>query len=146
MMPSIDRLLDEARAELGARPGPDELGRLVAEGALVVDTRPEAVRRDEGELPGAVVVERNVLEWRLGPDGDHRHPEAGDPDRVVVLVCNDGYASSLAAIALRRLGVPRATDLDGGYRAWAAARTDRTGSTDSTGRTDRADRAEGATP
>ncbi|QYG92127.1 rhodanese-like domain-containing protein [Iamia sp. SCSIO 61187] len=132
MAAAVDRLLDEARAELGPRPGPDDLDRLVAEGALVVDTRPEAVRRAEGALPGAVVIERNVLEWRLGPDGDHRHPDAGDPGRVVVLVCNDGYASSLAAVALRRLGVPRATDLDGGYRAWAARRPVHAASTDRT--------------
>jgi len=118
---SVDRLLAEARAELGPRPGPADLDRLVAEGALVVDTRPESYRRTEGELPGAVVVERNVLEWRLAPDGGHRLPEASDPDRVVVLVCNEGYASTLAAVALRRLGLPHATDLDGGYRAWRAA-------------------------
>ncbi|HEU5150434.1 MAG TPA: rhodanese-like domain-containing protein [Iamia sp.] len=124
MTSSVDRLLAEARAELGHRPGPADLDRLVAEGALVVDTRPESDRREEGELPGAVVVERNVLEWRLAPDGEHRLPEAGDPDRVVVLVCNEGYASTLAAVALRRLGLPRATDLDGGYRAWKTARSE----------------------
>lgn len=121
MTTSVDRLLAAARAELGPRPGPADLDRLVADGALVVDTRPESYRREEGELPGAVVVERNVLEWRLAPDGEHRLPEAGDPDRVVVLVCNEGYASTLAAVALRRLGLPRATDLDGGYRAWKAS-------------------------
>ncbi|HEX7133358.1 MAG TPA: rhodanese-like domain-containing protein [Iamia sp.] len=120
-MSSVDRLLADARAELGPRPGPADLDRLVAEGALLVDTRPEAVRREEGALPGAVVVERNVLEWRLAPDSEHRLPEAGDPDQVVVLVCNEGYASSLAAVALRRLGLRHATDLDGGYRAWRAA-------------------------
>jgi rhodanese-related sulfurtransferase len=119
---SVDRLLAAARAEIGPRPGPADLDRLVADGALVVDTRPESYRREEGELPGAVVVERNVLEWRLAPDGEHRLPEAGDPDRVVVLVCNEGYASTLAAVALRRLGLPHATDLDGGYRAWKASR------------------------
>jgi rhodanese-related sulfurtransferase len=118
---SVERFLAEARAVLGPRPGPADLDRLVAEGALVVDTRPEADRREEGELPGAVVVERNVLEWRLAPDGEHRLPEAGDPDRVVVVVCNEGYASTLAAVALRQLGLPHATDLDGGYRAWKAA-------------------------
>jgi rhodanese-related sulfurtransferase len=121
---SVDRLLAEARTELGARPGPADLDRLVAEGALVVDTRPESYRREEGDLPGAVVVERNDLEWRLAPDSDHRLPEAGDPDQVVVLVCNEGYASSLSAVALRRLGLHRATDLDGGYRAWRAAQPD----------------------
>lgn len=118
MTASVDRALAAARAELGHRPGPSELADLVAGGALVVDTRPASYREAEGALPGAIVVERNDLEWRLGPDGDHRHPEAGDPERVVVLVCNEGYASSLAALALRRLGLPRATDLDGGYRGW----------------------------
>ncbi len=122
MTTSVERLLAAARAELGPRPGPADLDRLVADGALVVDTRPESHRREEGELPGAVVVERNVLEWRLAPDSEDRLPEAGDPDRVVVLVCNEGYASTLAAVALRRLGLPRAIDLDGGYRAWKAAR------------------------
>ncbi|HEV7721854.1 MAG TPA: rhodanese-like domain-containing protein [Iamia sp.] len=120
MTTSVDQLLAEARATLGPRPGPADLERLVAEGALVVDTRPETDRRDEGELPGAVVVDRNVLEWRLAPDSDHRLPEAGAPDRVVVVVCNEGYASSLAAVTLRHLGLTRATDLDGGYRAWKA--------------------------
>lgn len=118
----LDRLLADARAEVGPRPGPDQLDALVAGGALVVDIRPEADRAAEGELPGAVVVERNVLEWRLDPTGEHRLPEAGDPDRVVVLVCNEGYASSLAAATLRQIGVRNATDLDGGYRAWTARR------------------------
>ena len=122
MTTSVERLVASARAELGPRPGPADLDRLVADGALVVDTRPEPYRHEEGELPGAVVVERNVLEWRLAPDGEHRLPEAGDPDRVVVVVCNEGYASSLAAVSLRRLGLPNATDLDGGYRAWKATR------------------------
>lgn len=122
MTTSVERLLDAARAELGPRPGPADLDRLLADGALVVDTRPEANRREEGDLPGAVVVERNVLEWRLAPDSEHRLPEAGDPDRVVVLVCNEGYASTLAAVALRQLGLPHATDLDGGYRAWKSSR------------------------
>lgn len=119
----LDRLLAEARAAIAPRPGPGDLTALVDDGALVVDIRPEANRRDEGELPGAVVVDRNVLEWRLDPEGAHRLPEAGDPDQVVVLVCNEGYASSLAAATLRQLGLHRATDLDGGYRAWAARRS-----------------------
>lgn len=121
MTARVDRAVAAARDELGHRPGPAEIDALVADGALVVDTRPASYRDAEGALPGAIVVERNDLEWRLGPDGQHRHPEAGDPGRVVVLVCNEGYASSLAAVALRRLGVPRATDLDGGYRGWKAS-------------------------
>jgi rhodanese-related sulfurtransferase len=118
---SVDRLLEAARDRLGARPGPEELADLVADGALVVDIRPEVHRREEGVLPGAVVVERNVLEWRLAPDSEHRLADAGPADRTVVLFCNDGYASSLAAVVLRDLGLVHATDLDGGYRAWRRA-------------------------
>ena len=121
MTSSVDRLLAEARARLGDRPGPDALADLVSAGALVVDIRPAAERDAEGALPGAVVVERNVLEWRLAPDSDHRLPDAGGADRRVILVCNDGYASSLAAVVLRDLGLAGATDLDGGYRAWKRA-------------------------
>lgn len=69
-------------------------------------------------MPGATVIERNVLEWRLDPDGDHRLPEMDDPGRRVVLVCDEGYASSLAAAQLRALGIRNATDLEGGYQAW----------------------------
>ncbi|WCO68434.1 rhodanese-like domain-containing protein [Iamia majanohamensis] len=121
MSAATDRLLAEARRRLGRRPGPDDLPALVDEGALVVDIRPAADRATHGELPGALVVERNVLEWRLDPTGDHRVPELEGPDQVVVLVCNEGYASSLAAAVLRDVGLARATDLDGGYLAWAAA-------------------------
>jgi rhodanese-related sulfurtransferase len=117
---AIDRMLDAARAKLDRVP-PEHLGAEMAAGALVVDIRPEANRREEGELPGSVVLERNVLEWRLDPTSPHRIPDADDPDRRVILVCNEGYASSLAAAALRELGLLRATDLDGGYRAWALA-------------------------
>ena len=85
-------------------------------GALLVDTRTAAQRAAQGDLPGAVVIDRTVLEWRLDPTSPHRLPEA-DADRRVVLVCNEGYSSSLAAATLRRLGVRRATDLDGGYLA-----------------------------
>ncbi|MGZ4760641.1 MAG: rhodanese-like domain-containing protein, partial [Acidimicrobiales bacterium] len=91
----------------------------VAAGALVVDIRPAADRRAEGDLPGAVVVERIHLEWRLDPSSPDRLPQVGPDDRVIV-VCNEGYASSLAAATLRQLGVTRATDLAGGYRAWRA--------------------------
>ena len=88
--------------------------------AVLVDIRPVAFRTAEGELPGALIVERNVLEWRFAPDSEWRLPQAG-PDARVVLFCNEGYASSLAADTLRRLGVRRATDVDGGFRAWTAA-------------------------
>lgn len=125
MSTSVDRLLAAARARLGPRPGPDDLAALVDGGALVVDIRPEVHRHEEGTLPGAVVVERNVLEWRLAPDSEHRLADAGPADRTVVLVCNDGYASSLAAVVLRDLGLGAATDLDGGYRAWLRATSSR---------------------
>lgn len=115
---AIDRALDVARARL-SRVAPDELADEQARGALVVDLRPEADRRTDGELPGAVVVERIHLEWRVDPTSAHRLPEA-TPDRRVVLVCNEGYASSLAAADLLDLGLVDATDLVGGYRAWAA--------------------------
>lgn len=118
---AVDRLLADARATLGPRPGPDDLAGLVAAGALVVDIRPEVHRREEGALPGALVIERNVLEWRLDPEGEHRIPELEGPEQTVVLFCNDGYASLLAAVVLRQIGLPRATDLDGGYRAWRSS-------------------------
>ena len=117
MPASVDQLLAEARATIGHRPGPDELDAFVAAGAFVVDIRPSEQRRRDGELPGAVIVDRNVLEWRLDPAGEHRLPDGPAAGQRVVLVCNEGYASSLAAVALRRLGL-EATDLDGGYQAW----------------------------
>jgi rhodanese-related sulfurtransferase len=110
----IARRLDAARQALD-RVEPDELAAVVADGALVVDIRPESNRREEGELSGAVVVERIHLEWRVDPTSPDRIPEA-TPGRRVVIVCNEGYASSLAAQSLRTLGVD-ATDLVGGYRA-----------------------------
>ena len=106
--------LEVARRELD-RVEPADLDAAVAAGALVVDTRPESNRRDEGELPGAVVIERIHLEWRLDPTSPDRIPEA-TPGRKVIVVCNEGYSSTLAAQSLRALGVD-ATDLVGGYRA-----------------------------
>ena len=95
---------------------------MAATGALVVDIRPVEQRSRDGELPGAVVVDRNVLEWRLDPTSPHRLPIADDADRTVVLVCNEGYQSSLAAYTLQQLGLRNATDLVGGYKAWVALR------------------------
>ncbi|HEX4866146.1 MAG TPA: rhodanese-like domain-containing protein [Acidimicrobiales bacterium] len=112
-------MLAEARRGLDRVPA-DQLDAEVAAGALVVDIRPAANRTAEGELPGAVVIERIHLEWRLDPTSPDRIPETA-PDRRVVVVCNEGYASSLAALALRQLGLTGATDLIGGYRAWRAA-------------------------
>jgi rhodanese-related sulfurtransferase len=119
--PGIDDLLAAARARL-ARVTPSEAARAVEErGALLVDTRPEWQRRDEGEIPGALVIERNHLEWRLDPTSDARIPEAVDHDVEIIVVCSEGYSSSLAAASLQDLGLHRATDLDGGFRAWRAA-------------------------
>jgi rhodanese-related sulfurtransferase len=118
---SIDDLLEDARAGLD-RVTADDLQREVAAGALVVDIRPVEQRERDGELAGAVVIPRNVLEWRLDPASPDRIPEARDHDRRIVLVCDEGYASSLAAATLQQLGLHRATDLAGGYQAWLAAR------------------------
>lgn len=121
---AVDRLLAEARAVIGHRPSVDELDGIADAGGLVVDIRPVGLRTEDGELdvPGAVVIDRNQLEWRLDPTSPHRLPGFDDPDRVVVLVCDEGYASSLAAADLRRLGLTATTDLDGGYQAWKSGR------------------------
>jgi rhodanese-related sulfurtransferase len=110
----IAQHLDGARQALD-RVEPNELAAVVADGALVVDVRPEWNRREEGDLPGAIVVERIHLEWRIDPTSPDCIPEATRGRRVVI-VCNEGYSSSLAAQSLRTLGVD-ATDLVGGYRA-----------------------------
>lgn len=116
---AIADLLRESRRGL-ARVDPGDLAAVHAAGALVVDIRPSEQRHRDGELPDAVVIDRNVLEWRLDPTSPHRLPVAGDPARRIVIVCNEGYASSLAAETLQRLGLANATDLAGGYQAWAS--------------------------
>jgi rhodanese-related sulfurtransferase len=108
---SIDEVLEETRGRLH-RLEPAEAAARMAAGAQ---------RAADGEVPGALVVERNVLEWRLDPASDARLPEATDHDVEVIVLCNEGYASSLAADSLRALGLHRATDVVGGYQAWAAA-------------------------
>ena len=117
---TIDELLARVRSRI-ERVEPAEAWARHLSGALLVDTRPGAQREADGEVPGALVVERNVLEWRLDPASDARLPEATDHDVEVIVLCNQGYASSLAADSLRALGLHRATDVVGGYRAWAAA-------------------------
>lgn len=89
-----------------------------AHGALVVDIRPLEQRTRDGDLPGALVIDRNALEWRLDPTSPHRIIGATDPQRRIVVVCNEGYSSSLAAYTLQQLGLRGATDLIGGYQAW----------------------------
>lgn len=114
------RLLEAARRRIAPRLQAADLEQAQALGALVVDIRPADLRARDGELPGALVIERNVLEWRMDPDGSHRLPEAADRNRPVVIVCDEGYASSLAAAVLLDLGRTAVTDLDGGYQAWVA--------------------------
>ena len=115
----IDQQLAEARSRI-TRLSPAEAARRVAGGAVLVDIRPQSQREADGEVPGALVVERNHLEWRFDPESDSRLPEATGYDLDVVVLCQEGYTSSLAADALRSLGLHRAADVDGGFRAWAA--------------------------
>ena len=117
---SIDQVLEAARARL-VRLSPAEAFQAGGRGAMLVDIRPVAQRSVEGEIPGALIVDRNVLEWRLDPASSARLPEADSYDRQMVIVCAEGYASSLAAATLQDLGLHRATDLIGGFRAWRAA-------------------------
>lgn len=119
MSQSAEEFLAQARAELD-RVDPHRAAELQNDGGLIVDIRPVTNRSAEGEIPGSVPVERIVLEWRLDPNGAHRIP-GFDADTPVIVVCNEGYASSLAARDLRRLGLPNATDLVGGFRGWAQA-------------------------
>ena len=117
---TVGDLLATARARLN-RPDPARAAELVARGALLVDTRPQWQRDAEGTLPDALVIERNHLEWRLDPTSDARIPQATDHDVTWIVVCSEGYSSSLAAASLQDLGLHNATDLDGGFQAWKAA-------------------------
>jgi len=117
----IDELLDRVRLDLDRIDAQEAYAAASAGDALLVDIRYAALRERDGLIPGALVVERNELEWRLDPQGSHRAAEATSHDLRVVVVCNEGYASSLAAVSLRQLGLRRATDLVGGFQAWRAA-------------------------
>ncbi|MFC7302633.1 rhodanese-like domain-containing protein [Streptomyces monticola] len=118
---SIDAHLERVRAHLD-RIGPQEAYDAAQAGeALLVDIRYAELRDRDGLIPGALVVERNELEWRLDPLGDHRAPEATGHDLRIVIICNEGYASSLAAASLQQLGLHRATDLIGGFQSWRTA-------------------------
>jgi rhodanese-related sulfurtransferase len=116
---TVTELLAAARGRID-RIAPAEVPGRVAAGALLVDTRPVEQRGRDGEVPGAVVVDRNVLEWRLDPASPSRLPEVTGYDLEVIVLCNQGYSSSLAAATLRALGLHRAVDVIGGFRAWAA--------------------------
>lgn len=114
---SIDELLTVARGRLDRVP-PEAWASERASGALIIDIRPAEQRARDGELPGAVVIERNALEWRLDPRCDHRIAPVSGFDTRIVIVCNEGYGSSLAAAALHDLGLHQATDMIGGFQAW----------------------------
>jgi rhodanese-related sulfurtransferase len=116
---TIHDMLHAARSTL-RRVDPATANRLADDGALLVDIRPEAQREAHGEIPGSLIIERNHLEWRLDPCSDARIPQAVGHDIQVIVFCQEGYASSLAAASLQELGLWRATDLDGGFERWVA--------------------------
>ncbi len=117
----IDELLDRVRDTYTRVETHEAYEAAQAGAALLVDIRYAALRERDGLIPGALVVERNELEWRLDPLGSHRAPQATGHDLRIVVICNEGYASSLAAVSLHRLGLRRATDLVGGFQSWRAA-------------------------
>lgn len=122
-MSRIDQVLQTARSRLNRLPAED-LPEALRRGALLIDIRPQAQRLREGEVPEslqALVIERNVLEWRCDPTSEARLPQAVDDDVEWVVLCSEGYTSSLAAVALQDLGLHRATDVIGGYQALRAA-------------------------
>jgi len=119
-MSAIDDHLERTRARL-QRLDAHEASAAVAQGALLIDIRPQAQRSATGVIPDAIVIERNALEWRLDPTSPHRIPQIEDADQAVIIFCEEGYASSLAAASLQDLGLRNATDLVGGFRDWAAA-------------------------
>ena len=113
-------MLAQARLLLH-RVDPAQAKKIHEDGGLLIDIRPAPQRAEFGAVEGALIVERNDLEWRLDPQGSHRLPEATDPQRPVVVICQEGYASSLAAASLLSLGRTSVTDLDGGFVAWRQA-------------------------
>ena len=116
---SIAKILAEARQSL-LRVTPEQLSGELENGTLIIDIRPVEQRQRDGELPGAIVIDRNVLEWRLDPTSEHRLPQVTGYDIRIVIVCNEGYSSSLAAAVLQKLGLHQAVDMIGGYQAWLA--------------------------
>jgi rhodanese-related sulfurtransferase len=117
---TIDELLAYARSGLD-RLDPEQAATAVSAGAVLIDIRAESQIARDGAIPGALVIGRNVLEWRLDPTSSHPHPQAPGLDQQVIVFCDAGYASSLAAATLQELGFARATDLDGGFQAWREA-------------------------
>lgn len=117
---TADDLLARARRRL-KRLDPAAAHQAASHGAILIDIRCESQIARDGTIPGALMISRNVLEWRLDPASDHRHPQAPGLENQVIVVCDAGYASSLAAATLQELGFSRATDLDGGFQAWREA-------------------------
>jgi len=121
MSPSVDELLEQARSTLD-RADPEQASAEVASGrAVLIDIRSESQRARDGVVPFASYVARNVLEWRLDPTSEWCDPELARPEVRQIVMCDAGYQSSLAAATLKLLGLPRATDLRGGFQAWRAA-------------------------
>jgi len=120
MRPTIDRALERARRRI-SRIEPHQAAAEQARGALLVDTRTEAQRLRDGAVPGALVIDRTVLEWRLDPTSPNCIPEATNHDVRVIVICAEGYSSSLAAASLQELGMRNATDVIGGFAAWKAS-------------------------
>jgi MFS family permease/rhodanese-related sulfurtransferase len=116
---NVDDLLADARRRIAPRPGPEQAHKAQTEGALIVDLRSSDERRKSGVIPGSVHIPRSVLEWRVDPDCEYRNPAVCDLDRELILICAEGFSSSLAAASLRELGFRRATDLVGGFTAWS---------------------------
>ena len=119
-MSRVEKLLEEARARL-ARVDPSGARAAIEDGAVLVDIRAESQRERDGVVPGSVFIARNVLEWRCDPNGSHRDERVAEPAHPLIVMCDAGYQSSLAAATLQELGHERATDLDGGFQAWRAA-------------------------
>jgi rhodanese-related sulfurtransferase len=116
---TVEELLAKARSQL-IRVDPGEALRAIESGAVLVDIRSESQRSEDGLIPDSHFVPRNVLEWRLDPACPHATPGLADGARAVILICDEGYQSSLAAATLRRFGVD-ATDVIGGFKAWRDA-------------------------
>lgn len=114
----INQILAEARSHLKRLTPPEALAEIQHNQATLVDIRPAAQRAAEGSIDGALIIERNVLEWRFDPRSDARIPIAGRYDLRVIVFCSEGYTSSLAAKSLQELGLENATDIEGGYLAW----------------------------
>ena len=119
-MPTVDEVVERARRRL-RRVTAQQAAAELADGALLVDTRTPEQRTRDGEIPAALVIDRTVFEWRLDPSSQSRVPEAKDHEIRVIVICAEGYSSSLAAASLQDLGLVNATDVIGGFLAWQAA-------------------------